>query len=85
MDRSFLSGDGDGTLAAAIIAIGDRLGLEVVAEGIEREEQSASLRQLGCELGQGFLFARPMTEDALLQYLLDEASAPIGLAAGTAL
>ncbi len=85
MDRSFLSGDGEATLAAAIIAIGDRLGLEVVAEGIEREEQSASLHQLGCELGQGFLFARPMTEDALLQYLLEEASASIGLVAGTAL
>ena len=84
MDRSFLSGDGEVTLAAAIIAIGDRLGLEVVAEGIEREEQTASLRQLGCELGQGFLFARPMTEDALLKYLLEEASAPIGLVAGTA-
>jgi EAL domain-containing protein (putative c-di-GMP-specific phosphodiesterase class I) len=84
MDRSFLSGDGEATLAAAIIAIGDRLGLEVVAEGIEREEQSDSLRQLGCELGQGFLFARPMKEDALLQYLLEEASAPIGIVAGTA-
>ena len=84
MDRSFLSGDGEATLAAAIIAIGDRLGLEVVAEGIEREEQSDSLRQLGCELGQGFLFARPMKEDALLQYLLEEASAPIGVVAGTA-
>ena len=85
MDRSFLSGDGEATLAAAIIAIGDRLGLEVVAEGIEREEQSDSLRELGCELGQGFLFARPMKEDALLQYLLEEASAPIGIvAAGTA-
>jgi len=85
MDRSFLSGDGEATLAAAIIAIGDRLGLEVVAEGIEREEQSASLHQLGCELGQGFLFARPMTEDALLQYLLEEATASVGLVAGTAL
>jgi EAL domain-containing protein (putative c-di-GMP-specific phosphodiesterase class I) len=84
MDRSFLSGDGEATLAAAIIAIGDRLGLEVVAEGIEREEQSDSLRELGCELGQGFLFARPMTEDALLQYLHDEAPAPIGLVSGTA-
>jgi EAL domain-containing protein (putative c-di-GMP-specific phosphodiesterase class I) len=85
MDRSFLSGDGEATLAAAIIAIGDRLGLEVVAEGIEREDQSDSLRQLGCELGQGFLFAHPMKEDALLQYLLAEASAPIEIVAGTTL
>jgi diguanylate cyclase (GGDEF)-like protein/PAS domain S-box-containing protein len=84
MDRSFLSGEGEATLAAAIIAIGDRLGLEVVAEGIEREDQSHSLRDLGCQLGQGFLFARPMTEDALLEYLFRESSAPIGLVAGTA-
>ena len=61
MDRSFLSGGGESSLVAAVIAIGDRLGLEVVAEGIEREEQSDSLRDLGCQLGQGFLFARPMT------------------------
>jgi diguanylate cyclase (GGDEF)-like protein/PAS domain S-box-containing protein len=81
MDRSFLSGDGEASLAAAIIAIGDRLGLEVVAEGIEHEEQSDSLRELGCQFGQGFLFARPMTEDALLEYLVEESPAPIGLAA----
>jgi diguanylate cyclase (GGDEF)-like protein/PAS domain S-box-containing protein len=84
MDRSFLSGDGEATLAAAIIAIGDRLGLEVVAEGIEREEQSESLRDLGCQLGQGFLFARPMTQEALLEYLGEEPTAPIGLVANAA-
>jgi len=84
MDRSFLSGDGESALAAAIIAIGDRLGLEVVAEGIEREEQSHSLRELGCPLGQGFLFAKPMTEDALLQYLLEEVVPPAGLVAAAA-
>jgi EAL domain-containing protein (putative c-di-GMP-specific phosphodiesterase class I) len=84
MDRSFLSGDGEASLAAAIIAIGDRLGLEVVAEGIEREEQSDSLRDLGCRFGQGFLFARPMTEDALLRYLVEEPPTPIGLAANAA-
>ena len=81
MDRSFLSGGGESSLVAAVIAIGDRLGLEVVAEGIEREEQSDSLRDLGCQLGQGFLFARPMTQDALMQYLLEEAPAPLGFVA----
>ena len=83
MDRSFLSGDGEAPLVAAIIAIGDRLGLEVVAEGIERKEQSDSLLDLGCQFGQGFLFARPMTQDALLQYLLEESPAPLGLVAET--
>ena len=70
MDRSFLaSGNTDSGLAAAIIAIGDRLGLEVVAEGIEEPEQIGTLRDLGCELGQGFLFARPMPQPDLVSYL----------------
>ena len=61
MDRSFLGGGiDDRGLAAAIMAIGDRLGLEVVAEGIERMDQIDSLQNLGFELGQGFLFGRPM-------------------------
>ena len=57
---------------SAIIAIGDSLSLEVVAEGIERPEQITSLRDLGCELGQGFLFARPMSHDALFEYLVED-------------
>jgi EAL domain-containing protein (putative c-di-GMP-specific phosphodiesterase class I) len=74
MDRSFLTSehDGDSSLAAAIIAIGERLGLEVVAEGIETQEQIETLQELGCELGQGFLFARPMPHAALLAYLIDD-------------
>jgi EAL domain-containing protein (putative c-di-GMP-specific phosphodiesterase class I) len=74
MDRSFLATEheGDSAMAAAIIAIGERLGLEVVAEGIESQEQFETLQELGCELGQGFLFARPMPHTALLAYLLDD-------------
>ena len=70
MDRSFLSSDHDeSSLAAAIVALGNSLRLDVVAEGIEQPEQIAALRGLGCELGQGFLFARPMTHEALVAYL----------------
>ncbi len=71
MDRSFLAPEGVGAtgLAAAIIAIGERLGLEVVAEGIEFEDQIQTLQGLGCELGQGFLFAKPMPHRALVRYL----------------
>jgi diguanylate cyclase (GGDEF)-like protein/PAS domain S-box-containing protein len=74
MDRSFLTTEnqGDSAMAAAIIAIGERLGLEVVAEGIESQEQFETLQELGCELGQGFLFAKPMPHTALLAYLLDD-------------
>jgi diguanylate cyclase (GGDEF)-like protein/PAS domain S-box-containing protein len=71
MDRSFLtSGSDHSGLAAAIIALGDSLNLEVVAEGIELPEQITSLLGLGCELGQGFLFAKPMSHEALLDYLV---------------
>ncbi len=70
MDRSFLGGGiDDRGLAAAIMAIGDRLGLEVVAEGIERSDQISSLQSLGFELGQGFLFARPMPSAQLDAHL----------------
>jgi diguanylate cyclase (GGDEF)-like protein/PAS domain S-box-containing protein len=70
MDRSFLAaGEDNSSLAAAVIAIGGSLSLDVVAEGIEHPEQIASLRELGCQLGQGFLFAKPMSHDALFEYL----------------
>jgi diguanylate cyclase (GGDEF)-like protein/PAS domain S-box-containing protein len=71
MDRSFLSSEHDqASLAAAIIALGNSLSLDVVAEGIEVPEQIASLRDLGCELGQGFLFAKPMNREGLVEYLV---------------
>ena len=69
MDRSFLR-DGASPqaadLATAVVALGATLSLEVVAEGIELAEQWQTLRDLGCELGQGFYFARPMDADATL-------------------
>jgi EAL domain-containing protein (putative c-di-GMP-specific phosphodiesterase class I) len=71
MDRSFLSSEHDESgLTGAIIALGNSLSLDVVAEGIEQPEQIASLRDLGCGLGQGFLFAKPMNHEALVEYLL---------------
>ena len=70
MDRSFLGGGiGDDGLAAAIMAIGERLGLEVVAEGIERPEQVDALQSMGFDLGQGFLFGRPMPAASLDEHL----------------
>jgi diguanylate cyclase (GGDEF)-like protein/PAS domain S-box-containing protein len=69
MDRSFVSGEENEALTSAIIALGASLSLDVVAEGIELPEQASSLQELGCEIGQGFLFARPMTSDALVKFL----------------
>ncbi len=71
MDRSFLASRQNDALAAAIIALGENLTLEVVAEGIEHPEQALWLQDVGCELGQGFHFARPMSDGALLEYLAE--------------
>jgi EAL domain-containing protein (putative c-di-GMP-specific phosphodiesterase class I) len=69
MDRSFVGSEDNEALTSAIIALGTSLSLEVVAEGIELPEQATSLEELGCELGQGFLFAKPMDSDALASFL----------------
>src|SRR5438093_12954897 len=76
MDRSFVSGDENEALTSAIIALGASLSLDVVAEGIELDEQASSLEALGCEIGQGFLFARPMNSEALVDFLSIAAAAP---------
>ncbi len=63
IDRSFierLSGREASPLTRMVVEIGDALGLDTIAEGIETREQLHLLRELGCPLGQGFLFARPM-------------------------
>ena len=64
IDRSFIDKMNDGDKSAAIVKtilmLGENLGIEVVAEGIETRQQLESLQMLGCRLGQGFLFAKPM-------------------------
>jgi diguanylate cyclase (GGDEF)-like protein len=72
MDRSFLASAAspvNSGLANAVIGLGKTFDLGIVAEGIEYSEQWMALRALGCELGQGFFFARPMDSDATLDYL----------------
>jgi diguanylate cyclase (GGDEF)-like protein len=63
IDRSFVAGlDGvaDRSIVDAVIALAHGLGIGVVAEGIETPSQAERLRELGCDLGQGYLFARPV-------------------------
>ena len=55
--------------AHAIVALGQTLGLRIVAEGIEEPAQLERLRSLGCEFGQGFLFARPVSAEHLARLL----------------
>ncbi|MGH2685302.1 MAG: putative bifunctional diguanylate cyclase/phosphodiesterase, partial [Actinomycetota bacterium] len=70
IDKSFIdalhaSDDTGPGLVGAIVGLGERLRLHVTAEGIERVEQVDELLGLGCGLGQGFHFARPMPNDQL--------------------
>jgi diguanylate cyclase (GGDEF)-like protein/PAS domain S-box-containing protein len=73
IDQSFVRNVGtdpeDATLVRTIIEMGRSLGMEIVAEGVETHEQSAFLRERGCNYGQGLLFGRPMTADAFLAML----------------
>ncbi len=72
VDRSFVAGLGDGqgsSIAGAIVSLAHALGLRTVAEGIEDDEQRRAVLALGCDVGQGFLFARPMPVDDLTRLL----------------
>ncbi|MDQ4094662.1 MAG: EAL domain-containing protein [Actinomycetota bacterium] len=75
IDRSFISqldADAEGSsLARTIIGIGQSLRLTTVAEGVETQEQSRALSELGCSRGQGYLFAKPRPVDAFVAYVRD--------------
>jgi EAL domain-containing protein (putative c-di-GMP-specific phosphodiesterase class I) len=53
-----------------MVQLGRSMGLETVAEGIEREPELRILQAEGCDTGQGFLLGRPMGKDALWEYLM---------------
>ena len=67
IDQSFIARLGElpenDAVVRTIIALGQSLNLTVTAEGIERPEQAARLRALGCEQGQGYYFARPVAAE----------------------
>jgi EAL domain-containing protein (putative c-di-GMP-specific phosphodiesterase class I) len=73
IDRSFLAGiasdDAAAALTASIVAMGVALGLRVVAEGVEEEQQRLLLRAWGCHEAQGFLFGRAVAADEAERFL----------------
>ncbi|MGB6356254.1 MAG: EAL domain-containing protein, partial [Steroidobacteraceae bacterium] len=79
IDRSFVrdlvTDSSDLAIVSAIIAIARHLQIQVIAEGIEAYQQAEILRRLGCAVGQGFLFARPMPAEQCLKLLAESAEA----------
>jgi len=73
IDRAFIDGLGrereDTAIVTAAVAFAQALGLEVTGEGIESAEQLERLRELGCQLGQGYLFSRPADAPELTRRL----------------
>ena len=80
MDRSFIRNlrrsERDTFVAEAMIALGQKLRVQVLAEGIETVEQLRYLRSLGCDLGQGFLFSIPLPASQLDAFLSQEPQWP---------
>jgi diguanylate cyclase (GGDEF)-like protein/PAS domain S-box-containing protein len=76
IDRSFVSflttSQDDQAICKAVLALANSLDLKTVAEGVETLEQADLLETLGCNKLQGFYFFKPMPDDKLLPYLLDE-------------
>jgi diguanylate cyclase (GGDEF)-like protein/PAS domain S-box-containing protein len=73
IDRSFVRTMGvtsdSRTIVKTILTLADDLGIGVIAEGVETEEQAARLRQMQCPLGQGYWFARPLNVDAATELI----------------
>ncbi len=81
IDRSFILGlesDAEyGAVVRSAIDMGHSLGLKVVAEGIEKESTAQRLRAFQCDIAQGYLYARPMTGQALQVWLVGRTRVPV--------
>jgi diguanylate cyclase (GGDEF)-like protein len=77
IDKTFVDrltpGDNSAAIIEGLISIAGKLDIRVVTEGIETEEQAACLRALGCQLGQGYLFSRPLDRHATTTLLMARA------------
>ncbi len=75
IDRSFIMNmhkdEGSMELVKSIIALGKNLKMAIVAEGVEEKEEAKLLRELGCDLAQGYFYAKPMAEKDLIQTMRD--------------
>jgi EAL domain-containing protein (putative c-di-GMP-specific phosphodiesterase class I) len=73
IDRSFISGlgsdSGDSAIVGSCISLAHAVGIRAVAEGVESYRQVQTLKAMGCDLAQGYHFARPLPAPALKEWL----------------
>lgn len=78
IDQSFVrdlpDNENDKAIATAVISLGHTLNLNVIAEGVETEQQQAFLRENGCDEMQGYLFSKPVSAQAIEQLLTPQCS-----------
>jgi diguanylate cyclase (GGDEF)-like protein/PAS domain S-box-containing protein len=81
IDRGFVSGKGDGLanprIVETVLALARDFGMSVTAEGIETAEQERELRALGCQFGQGYLYAKPLSAADATEWVVAETSAGV--------
>jgi diguanylate cyclase (GGDEF)-like protein/PAS domain S-box-containing protein len=74
VDKSFVAGVGedvqDTAIVQMVIDLAHAFGMEAVAEGVERKKQAEQLKEMGCDMAQGYYFARPLPAEALSEFLL---------------
>ena len=74
IDRSFvkemLENESSAALVKSIISLGKSLNMKIVAEGVEEKEEAVQLRALGCDLAQGYYFAKPMPEKDVTDFVI---------------
>ncbi len=75
IDRSFVKdmnkNESSLALIKSIIALGKNMKLRVIAEGVEEKAEAAKLKELGCDMAQGYYFARPMPEGDVINFVRD--------------
>jgi diguanylate cyclase (GGDEF)-like protein/PAS domain S-box-containing protein len=78
IDQSFVRnltfGSSDMVLCEAMIEMAHKLGIKVIAEGVETQDQCDFLKQMGCDYGQGYLFSKPIPADELDEMLIKQAA-----------
>jgi EAL domain-containing protein (putative c-di-GMP-specific phosphodiesterase class I) len=73
IDQTFVAGVPaeplDEAIVSAVVTLAHAIGMTVVAEGVEEPQQQTAITKLGCDMAQGYLFARPMPADAVVDCL----------------